>query len=496
MKILSPVSLKATHICRSNATILPRITKEACAEIPYNTIYYLELRNTMETRAAKTEKWYEHAVIYQIYPRSFKDSNGDGIGDLRGIIQKLDYLNDGTKNSLGVDAIWISPVYVSPIKDVGYDIADHCAIDLSFGTLADFDELVKEAHARDIRVMMDYVTNHTSDEHPWFAESRSSKDNPKRDWYVWHDPKEDGALPNNWASVFGGSLWEYDEKTGSYYLHHFLKEQPDLNWENPEVRTAMEDVLAFWTKRGVDGFRVDAVNHVYEDTLFRDNPPEVIRPEPAHEMPTTTERYSVNRPEMTKVISMLCAAAEKYPGTFFVTESFFNLGQMLTIYQECDTVIPFNFNLLMIPWEARLYKSFINSFHTALPRGKIPNYVLGNHDHSRVSSRLGHPRARLSAFLELTLPGISFIYYGEELGMHDVAVQGADVKDGAARQSGDNAKSRDPSRTPMQWSREAHAGFSTGEPWLTVADDFSEHNVEIESRDPRSFLTLYQTLIH
>lgn len=454
----------------------------------------------MEEHDVRGKKWYENAVIYQIYPRSFKDANGDGIGDLRGIIKQLDYLNDGTEHSLGVDALWLSPIYASPMKDIGYDVTDHCAIDPSFGTLDDFDELIEKAHARGILIIMDYVTNHTSDQHPWFIESRLSKESPKRDWYVWHAPKEDGSPPNNWSSVFGGSSWECDERTGSYYLHHFLKEQPDLNWQNPEVREAMERILAFWVERGVDGFRVDAINHIYEDTLFRDDPPETIRSAsrsaPEREMPVTMNVYSLNRPEMKNVVSMLCSAEKKYPGTFFVTESFFNLEQMLAVYQECDRVVPFNFNLLTTPWDARHYKSFIDSFHTMLVPGKVPNYVLGNHDQSRAASRLGHRRARLSAFLQLTLPGIAFIYYGEELGMRDVAIPAADIRDGAARQAGDNARSRDPSRTPLQWSKDAHAGFSTGEPWLPVANDFSEYNVETESRDPRSFLALYRTLIH
>lgn len=452
--------------------------------------------NAMAESDTKMKQWYEHAVIYQIYPRSFKDSNGDGKGDLRGIIEKLDYLGGGTEHSLGVDAIWISPVYVSPMKDTGYDVADHCAIDPSFGTLDDVDELVRRAHARGIRVIMDYVTNHTSDQHPWFTESRSSKESPKRDWYVWHAPKEDGGTPNNWSSVFGGSMWEFDEKTDSYYLHHFLKEQPDLNWEHPAVREEMNRVLAFWIKRGVDGFRVDAINHIYEDMRFRDDPPQAAQSQLGTEMPVIEPRSSVNRPEMRKVIMALCAAATKHHGTFFVTESFFNLEQMLAVYQECDEVIPFNFNLLTLSWGARHYKSFIDGFHTALLRGKIPSYVLGNHDQSRVSSRLGRRRAKLSAFLQLTLPGISFIYYGEELGMRDVAIPATRIQDGAARQAGDNAKSRDPARTPLQWNTDAHAGFSTREPWLPIADDFSRCNVETESRDPRSFLSLYRTLIH
>lgn len=441
-------------------------------------------------------RWFENAVIYQIYPRSFKDSNGDGIGDLRGIIEKLDYLNDGTEQSLGIDAIWISPVYTSPMKDIGYDITNHCAIDPSFGTLEDFDELVQEAHKRGIRIIMDYVTNHTSDEHPWFLESRASKDNPKRNWYMWHEPKKDGSPPNNWQSIFGGSIWEFDEKTNSYYLHQFLKAQPDLNWENPEVREEMRRILSFWIARGVDGFRVDAINHIYEDHLFRDNPREVAERMRPSDMWKTIRFYSMNRPEMKDVVAMLCSVAKDTPGTFFVTESFFNLEQMLTVYKECDEVIPFNFNLLVLPWDAHHYKTFINDYDKVLPLGKIPNYVLGNHDQSRVCSRVGRHRARLLAFLQLTLRGTAFIYYGEELGMHDASITEMEIKDHAAKQTRDTTRSRDPARTPMQWSADIYAGFSKIKPWLKVAQDYAMYNVETESQDPGSFLVLYRTLIH
>lgn len=449
----------------------------------------------METHTSQ-KRWFENAIIYQIYPRSFKDTNGDGIGDIRGIIEKLDYLNDGTPQSLGVDAIWLSPVYASPMLDAGYDITDHCAIDPLFGTLEEFDELVQAAHARGMRIIMDYVTNHTSDQHPWFIESRSSKQSPKRDWYVWHTPDADGGPPNNWQSTFGGSIWEYDGTTDEYYLHHFLKEQPDLNWNNPDVRAEMHRIADFWIARGVDGFRVDAINHIYEDALFRDNPPEPERIAGAIETPKSVQLYSINQPEMSKVIATLCSIAGKHPDTFFVTESFIGLEHMLTLYEQCGEVIPFNFNLISLPWDAKHYKTFIDAFNAKLPCDKIHNYVLGNHDQPRVASRLGRDRARLTAFLQLTLKGTMFIYYGDELGMENAALQEKDVTDGAAAQAGDSTRSRDPERTPMHWNTEHAAGFTDGTPWLNVADDYQHYNVEIESADPHSFLSLYRTLIH
>jgi alpha-glucosidase len=445
--------------------------------------------------AESTDKpWFENAVFYQIYPRSFKDANGDGIGDIKGIIEKLDYLNDGTKESLGIDAIWICPIYASPMKDMGYDISDHTAINPEFGTLEDFDLLIKHAHARGIKVVMDYVINHTSSEHPWFKESRSSINNPKRDWYIWDTPKSDGTPPNNWMSIMGGSAWELDPATNSYYLHHFLKEQPELNWENPGVQKAMLDILEFWIARGVDGFRVDAANFIYEDDFFRDNPPLSANPLPAGE---DIIGYDLDIHKMLEAIHMLGEVADKHPGTFFVTESVVRgIKDMVGIYEINPSVVPFNFNFFLLPWDARHYKAFITAYDAALPAPKIPNYVLGNHDQPRIASRLGHQRARLSAFLSLTLRGIPFIYYGEELGMHDVPIPADKIQDGAAAQAQDSTKSRDPARTPMQWSADLNAGFSRVEPWLPLATDFSTYNVDNEKHDPQSFFTLYRTLIH
>lgn len=377
--------------------------------------------------------WWRRTVVYQIYPRSFRDSDKDGVGDLNGIIEKLDYLNDGTDRSLGMNAIWLNPIYKSPMKDFGYDISDYRDVDPMFGNLKAFDHVVKEAHRRNIKIIMDFVANHTSSEHPWFKESRSSKGNPKRNWYIWRDAKPDGSPPNNWLSVFGGSAWTYDEETKQYYMHSFLPDQPDLNWRDKAVRDEMADILRFWLKRSVDGFRTDAVYHLIKDAEFRDDPPNLNyaagRQDPYKSL---LHIYSQGRPELKETTNTLCNVLGVHSGdVYMVSEAYIGVPQMAEFYQACDNGLhaPLNFNLMTIPWSGVSFKRFIDDFETSLRPSDWPNYVLGNHDRSRLATRIGQERARLAAMLMFTLRGMPFIYYGEELGMEDVTIPESDCLD-------------------------------------------------------------------
>ncbi|MDD5050696.1 MAG: alpha-amylase family glycosyl hydrolase [Candidatus Pacebacteria bacterium] len=446
-------------------------------------------------------KWYENAVIYQIYPWSFQDSNGDGIGDLEGIISRLDYFR-GSPHSLGVDALWISPVYPSPMKDFGYDVTDYCDIDPRFGTLEIFDKLVAEAHKRGLKIIMDLVVNHTSREHPWFQEARMSKTNPKRDWYVWKDPLPGGLPPNNWLAVSGGSAWTPDPSTGQCYLHHFLPHQPDLNWRNDEVRKEFKKIIDFWLKRGVDGFRVDAVAHTVEDKRFRDDPVNTHFVKGV-DLPYDEylHMYDENQPEVIGVINLICESSKKYRDIFIVTESYVDLTQLIKIYDGCTyrNHTPFNFNLFELfkkPWSAEIYRAFINAFDKLVGPKRVPTYVLGNHDHRRVLTRFGETRTRLLALMLLTLRGTVFVYYGEEIGMKNVEIPKHKMKDGFATLIENPSILRDPERTPMQWSDDLNAGFSEVEPWLPVSEDYAKVNVKTERANPESMFYLYKMLLY
>lgn len=445
--------------------------------------------------------WWKTAVIYQIYPRSFMDSNGDGIGDLQGIINRLDYLNDGTPDSLGIDAIWISPIYPSPMADFGYDVSDYTGIHPMFGDLETFDRLIAAAHQRGIRVILDYVPNHTSDEHPWFIESRSSRDNPKRDWYIWRDAKPDGTPPNNWGSAFGGPGWTWDEKTGQYYLHLFDTKQPDLNWRNPEVREAMFDALRFWLDRGVDGFRVDVAGAMIKDEHLRDNPyrsgwrnidPRFIWRQQDHV-------YDMNRPEVHDLIREMRQVLDAYEGDrVSIGEVWFRpISLWIRYYGENldEYHLPFNFGLLHQPWKADAMRALVNEIEEALPSDAWPNNVLGNHDSSRLATRLGPNTVRPAAMMLLTLRGTPTIYMGEELGMEDGEIPLDRLQDPPALNIGPEA-GRDPCRTPFQWSDELYTGFSTVEPWLPVAADYKTRNAANQKNDPKSVLSLYRRLLH
>ncbi len=437
--------------------------------------------------------WWEPGVIYQVYPRSFQDSNGDGIGDLPGIASRLDYLE-----WLGVDAIWISPIFRSPMADFGYDVADYRDIDPVFGTLEDFDRLVEAAHARGIRVLLDFVPNHTSDMHPWFLESRSSRTDPRRDWYLWADAAPDGGPPNNWLSVFGGPAWEWDERTGQFYYHAFLKEQPDLNWRNPEVRAAMDDVLQFWLDRGVDGFRVDVMWHLIKDDRLRDNPPD---PDWTPDRPGSSFRllatYTTDRPETMDIVADMRAVLDEYGDRVLIGEIYLPYERLVAYYgshpDRPGAHLPFNFRLLLVPWRADEIMAAVSAYEAALPAHGWPNWVLGNHDQPRLASRVGRAQARVAAMLLLTLRGTPTLYYGDELGMEDVAIPPGLQQD-PARFDGPNG-GRDPERTPMRWDGSPGAGFTTGSPWLPIGDDLERVNVVAQREDPASSLRLHRELL-
>jgi alpha-glucosidase len=384
--------------------------------------------------------WWESGSIYQIYPRSFQDSDGDGVGDLRGIAQRLPYVK-----ALGVDAVWLTPIYPSPQADFGYDITDHTAIDPVYGTLADFDALVERAHVLGLKVILDYVPNHTSEQHPWFS------DPDKRDWYYWRDE------PNNWLSVFGGSAWE--RLGDEYYLHTYMREQPDLNWRNPEVREAMLGVLQFWIDRGVDGFRVDAMRQLLNDPQWRDNPP---NPDYREGMPEYQSHLPVRSADLDEVQDVVAEIRGAIGDRLMIAEVYAPVERLVRYYGENGrgAQLPFNFHLITTPWEPEAIAALVERYEAALPAGGWPNWVLGNHDRPRVASRVGVAQARVAAMLLLTLRGTPTLYYGDEIGMTDVPIppdRVVDVADG-----------RDPERTPMQWA--ADGGFTTGEPWLPYGD--------------------------
>ena len=436
--------------------------------------------------------WWQTAVIYQVYPRSFQDTDGDGVGDLNGITERLPYLAE-----LGVDAVWLSPVFVSPMDDFGYDISDHCAIDPLFGTLDDFDALVARAHKLGLKVILDFVPNHTSDRHPWFAQSRAARDSAKRDWYIWRDPAPDGGPPNNWLSEFGGSAWEYDAASGQYYYHAFLREQPDLNWRNRQVRAAMHDVMRFWLGRGVDGFRVDVIWHLIKDAEFRDNPPNPEFRDGQPDYRRLRHIYSCDRPEVHEVVEGLRRVIDEFPERVLIGEIYLPLERVVTYYGRdlAGAHLPFNFSLLETPWRARAIAALIDRYEGLLPIGAWPNWVLGNHDRPRLESRIGAAQARVAAMLLLTLRGTPTLYYGDEIGMRQVAIPADRVRDPWELNVPGLGLGRDGCRTPMPWDGGPFAGFSAVEPWLPLADDFATVNVAVESADPGSLLSLYRRLI-
>jgi alpha-glucosidase len=436
--------------------------------------------------------WWKDGVVYQIYPRSFMDSNGDGIGDLAGIRSRLDHLA-----WLGIDAIWLSPIFPSPMADFGYDVANYCDVDPLFGDLAQFDALVAESHARGIRVMLDWVPNHTSDAHPWFIESRSSRTNPKRDWYVWRDPGPGGGPPNNWAAMFGGPAWQFDSQTGQYYLRSFLTAQPDLNWRNPEVEHAMHGVLRFWLDRGVDGFRIDVIHRIAKDPLLRANPPSE-KPSPG--WGGQLHLNDENHPDIHGFLKRIRGVLDGYHERAAVGEVGLVPDQVATYYGKGDELhLAFNFAFLLASWDASTFGRELESFDKAVPPEGWPDLVLSNHDIPRHATRwddpvLGEARARAMAALLLTARGTPFLYYGEELGMRNAEIPLEARRDPLMWTLGERA-SRDGERTPMQWSDAPGAGFTTGDPWLPLSADWQTRNVIAQRADRGSILWLYRDLL-
>ncbi|MCC7362884.1 MAG: DUF3459 domain-containing protein [Dehalococcoidia bacterium] len=449
--------------------------------------------------------WWRRAVVYQVYPRSFQDTNGDGIGDLQGIIDRLDYLNDGTHRSLGIDAIWLSPTFPSPMKDFGYDVSDHRGVHPDFGDMAAMDRLIAECHHRGVRVLLDFVPNHTSDQHPWFRESRSSCDNPKRDWYIWRPPGPGGALPNNWLSAFGGPAWTFDDATGEYYLHSFLTEQPDLNWRNPEVERAMHDVLRFWMDRGIDGYRIDVVGMIVKHPELADNPVDTLYRDPAGQAIGFSRKNNQNYHDVYDAVRRIRCVIDEYPGRVAVGEVFGTHDEIARYYggDALDGLhLAFNFKFIhdtdrrdgYTPWDAATIRGILLGAEQAVPPGGLPCYALANHDRPRFISRhnedgRGLERARAAVLLLLGARNVPFLYYGEEIGMTDVDIPEDRLQDPARFRS----IGRDPARTPMQWDATPGRGFSTAEPWLPYGPP--SINVAAQVDDPASILALHRDAI-
>ncbi len=439
--------------------------------------------------------WWREGVLYQVYPRSFMDADGDGIGDLRGVIERLDHLQ-----WLGVRGIWLSPVTVSPNADFGYDCANYRDVDPSLGTLADLDDVIADAARRDIRILLDIVPNHTSIDHAWFKEARASRDNPKRDWFVWADPAVDGGPPNNWVSTFGGPAWTLDETTGQYYLHNFLPEQPDLNWWNEEVRDAFDDIIRYWFDRGVAGFRVDVAHMMVKDAELRDNPPATSEDSFMDQMRGQLPLYNSCRPEVHDVHRRWRTIAESYsPPRLFVGETFVGkVEDVLAFYGDGDAFqLNFNIPFAECPLEAAALRTTIELTESIIPVGCTPVWTGSNHDLSRFPTRWagGDPLlARCALMMLLTLRGTCFLYEGDEIGMVDTEITREQVLDPVGIKFFPYA-GRDPVRTPMQWSGESGGGFTVAgiEPWLPFGD--LSCNVADQRHDSDSMLSLCRDVI-
>ena len=435
--------------------------------------------------------WWRRAVIYELAVVSFQDSDGDGKGDLAGLLQRIDYLT-----WLGVDAVWLTPIYPSPMGDFGYDIADFRAVDPTFGTLADFDRVLHALHDAGIRLILDFVPNHTSSEHPWFVESSLSRTGDKADWYLWADGAANGGPPNNWLSRFGGTAWEWSEARRQFYCHTFLTQQPDLNWRNPRLQEALADVMRFWLDRGVDGFRVDASAVLIKDDLLRDNPP---NPDAGKETPPPqrfTPVFTDDRPETMGCIEMLREVLDEYDGRVLCGEVQGKTDRIGHFYgsDKPRLHLPLNFALLDSQWDALSLQATIDAYFNALPKGAWPDWVIGGHDKQRVASRIGPAQARVLAMLLLTVRGTPFLYMGDELGKQRSPLPRESVQDPFEKLVPGFGLGRDPERTPMRWDGSEGGGFTAGKPWLPMQDHRS-CNVEQQQRDERSLLQLYRQLI-
>ncbi len=436
--------------------------------------------------------WWRDGVIYQIYPRSFQDSNDDGIGDLPGITQKLDYLQ-----ALGVDAIWLSPIYPSPDIDFGYDVADYEDIDSKFGNMQDFDDLLEQAHQRDIHIILDLVLNHTSDQHSWFKQSRSSRDNPFRDWYIWRDARTGGGVPNNWQSAFGGSGWAWDENSGQYYFHMFYKQQPDLNWQNPDVQEAILKMVDFWLKKGVDGFRLDVFNAFFKSPGFQNNPFKLGR----RGFERQQHIYDIDQPELVLWLQRFRSLLDSYPQRYSVGETFEATPEKAAFYSSgTELHASFDFSFLRNRFTPAGFYLTIQRWENALQGRSWPTYVLNNHDvirsASRYTRRENDSRLKVLAAMMLTLRGTPYLYYGEEIGMRDIPIKDKNaVLDPVGKRYWPIYKGRDGCRSPMQWNPSKNAGFSNYIPWLPVHEDFPWRNVDLQKDDPDSLLNFYKQLI-
>ncbi len=449
----------------------------------------------MNSENPKKKHWFEKAIIYQIYPLSFKDSNNDGYGDLKGIIEKIDYIKE-----LGANAIWLSPFYESPMKDFGYDVSAYKKVGEVFGAFEDIERLISEIHQRDMKVIIDLILNHTSEEHHWFKEARSSKDNSKRDFYVWRSGREEAGQkkpPNNWLSVFGGSAWDYDEATDEWYLHSYLSSQPDLNWRNPELKKEMFKVIDFWLTLGIDGFRGDAIDNIYEDSEFTDeesNPNfRVGLDDPYNAL---IHSKTTGLPETIKLITEISEYIKKFGDIFFITEAYLDVNGLANVYNNCPVSnhSPFNFNFVSMPWQAKKYKEFIDKYIEI--SGDFPkNYVFGNHDRNRVTSRLGEKRALALALLSMFLPGSTFVYYGDEIGMINIDIKDGEELDEWSKNVPGMNLNRDKERGVMQWDNSEFAGFSFVKPWIGMPKKQEEINVVIEKNNPKSILNFYKKII-
>ena len=442
---------------------------------------------------AHGREWWQNAVFYEIYPRSFADSNNDGIGDLNGITSKLDYLHD-----LGVDAIWITPCFPSPQVDFGYDVSDYEAIDPMYGTMKDFDRLVSEAKKRNIRVILDFVVNHTSDQHKWFLDSRSSKTSKYRDWYIWRDGKN-GGPPNNWQSEFGVPAWTFDKKTGQYYYNYFYPQQPDLNWRNPAVKEAMLDVTRFWYDRGVAGFRLDAVDTLFEDPNLTDNPPTPGKDKFGR--PNFARIHNTKLPEVHDVLQDLRKIADKYEAVLIGETWTKDIAELKNYYGEHSNELQMPMDLMFGTVNKLSAPEFRRQIAAVDTAGGWPVFVISNHDMVRSYNRYGDGAhndqiAKLMAALYLTLRGSPIMYYGEELGMeNNDPKRKEDVKDPQGVTGWPSEIGRDGERTPMQWSAAKNAGFSNAKPWLPVPPSYKTYNVETEMKDPNSILSVYRQLL-
>ena len=446
-----------------------------------------------------SKTWRDINTLYHIYPRSFQDTNDDGVGDVPGIISRLDYLSI----VLGVDAIWLSPFFTSPMRDFGYDVADYRQVDPDYGTLDDFKKLLHEAHKRNMKVMIDFVPCHTSDQHPWFVESRSSRDNPKREYYTWRDSEPNGEPPNNWLSQSGGTSWTFDETTGQYYLHSFLSSQPDLNWDNPSLRQEMTDTVRWWFEMGVDGMRVDAIWGISKDPELTDDPrnPEFYGDQPSEYGHFIHDKckYGPNFVTYLRELSDVChefsdkqMIFEFYPDDKI--GDFYDQYHQVAAEVNPSVASTFFMELIRSPWHADMLSNGLDRYINYATKDALPVFCLGNHDQPRIVNRIGEARARAMAVLNLTLPGLSVIYYGDEIGMENGQLEPHQVRDTFSPLNTSDT-TRDLERTPMQWDNAVHAGFSQATPWLPVHANYRTVNAMTELTDPSSMLSLYRRLI-